>query len=126
MPYDTWEFDLEVTNERLRGCDSYIYIGSGFNNFLNDCKYKTELIFCLDILEAVVISFENSNINYEELIKSVSLKLNSISQTLDIYEARLYKFSTKTYETFLVQNTPNIYLLVASSKYSSSVLNTIL
>ena len=44
MPYDTWEFDLEVTNERLRGCDSYIYIGSGFNNFLNYAKVRYELI----------------------------------------------------------------------------------
>ncbi|CAM4405549.1 hypothetical protein [Flavobacterium terrigena] len=70
MLYDNWEFDLEIVNDRVVGCD--IYIGEKFNKFLNYSTDKTKLIFSLDILEVVVLSFTNRNIKfYYELIKVV-------------------------------------------------------
>lgn len=72
MEYENWEFDLEVLPDRLGGYDNYKYIGNEFNNFLNYSTDKTELIFSLDILEVVVLSFTNRNIKfYYELIKVV-------------------------------------------------------
>lgn len=72
MQYDNWEFDLDITKDRVVGYDSYIYIGRKFNNFLNYPTDETELIFSLDILEVVVLSFTSRNIKfYYELIKVV-------------------------------------------------------
>lgn len=80
MQYENWEFDLEVTQDRLQGYDSYIYTGKKFNNFLNYSKFKTELIFNLDILEALMISFENKNLIYfESLNQTLSKELTRIN-----------------------------------------------
>lgn len=73
MQYDNWELDLEVTKDRIDGCDSYIYIGKEFNKFLNYSTDKTELLFSLDVLEAVILRFTYRNIKfYYELLKTIS------------------------------------------------------
>ncbi len=35
LQYDNWEFDLEVTKDRVQSFDSYIYTSKKFNKFLN-------------------------------------------------------------------------------------------
>lgn len=126
MQYDNWELDLEVTKDRIDGCDSYIYTGKKFNKFLKYCKYKTELIFNLDILEAVLISFENSNSNYNELSEIVNLKLNCFSETLENNEVKICRFVNKSNEVWILKTTYNLYLLVSNSKYSLYLINTLL
>ncbi len=126
MQYDSWEFDLEVTKDRIEGCDSYIYTGKKFNKFLKYCKYKTELIFSLDILEAVLISFENSNSDYNELSEIVNLKLNCFSETLENNEVNICRFVTKSNEVWILKTTSNLYVLVSNNRYSMNVISTLL
>jgi len=126
MQYDNCEFDLEVTKDRIEGCDSYIYIGKKFNKFLNYSKYKTELIFNLDILEAVLISFENSNSDYNELSEIVNLKLNCFSETLENNEVKICRFVTKSNEVWILKTTSNLYVLVSNNRYSMNVISTLL
>ncbi len=126
MQYDNWEFDLEVTKGRIEGCDSYIYIGKKFNKFLNYSKYKTELIFNLDVLEAVLISFENSNSDYNELSEIVNLKLNCFSETLENNEVKICRFVTKSNEVWILKTTSNLYFLVSNNRYSMNVISTLL
>lgn len=126
MQYDSWEFDLEVTKDRIEGCDSYIYTGKKFNKFMNYSKYKTELIFNLDILEAVLISFENSNSDYNELSEIVNLKLNCFSETLENNEVKICRFVTKSNEVWILKTTSNLYVLVSNNRYSMNVISTLL
>ena len=126
MQYDNWEFDLELAHDRLQGCDSYIYIGKKFNKFLNYHKYETELIFNLDTLEAILISFENSNSDYNELYEILDLKLNCFSENLDYEEIKSCRFVTKSNEVWLLEENSNLYLIVSNSKYAMSVINTLL
>ena len=126
MQYDNWEFDLEVTKDRIKGCDSYIYMGKKFNKFLNYSKYKTELIFNLDVLEAVLISFENSNSDYNELSEIVNLKLNCFSETLENNEVKICRFVTKSNEVWILKTKSNLYLLVSNIKYLLDIINSLL
>lgn len=126
MQYDNWEFDLEVTKDRVQGFDSYIYTGKKFNKFLNYSKYKTELIFNLDVLEAVLISFENSNSDYNELSEIVNLKLNCLYETLENSEVKICRFVTKLNEVWILKTKSNLYVLVCKNKYSINVISTLL
>jgi hypothetical protein len=76
MEYENWEFDLEVTQDRIKYFESYIYIGKKFNNFLKNPIDKTELIFSWDILEAVIITFENKDFSFIEKLNRKIKKLN--------------------------------------------------
>jgi hypothetical protein len=126
MQYDNWEFDLVVTKDRVQGFDSYIYIGKKFNKFLNYSKYKTELIFNLDVLEAVLISFESSNSEYNELSEIVNLKLNCLCETLENNEVEICRFVTKSNEVWILKTKSNLYVLVCKNKYSINVISTLL
>lgn len=55
MDYEELEFDLEILPDRLQGYDSYIYLGK-FYSFLSYNIGRTELIFRMDILEAIIIT----------------------------------------------------------------------
>lgn len=126
MQYDNWEFDLEVTKDRIQGCDSYIYTGKKFNKFLNYSKYKTELIFSFDILEAVLISFESSNSDYNELSEIVNLKLNCLCENLENSEVKICRFVTKSNEVWILKTKSDLFFLVSNTKYSLSLVNTLL
>lgn len=61
--YEKWEFDLEIlAADRIRGKDSYYYTKN--ISFYGLKPAKTELIFGLDVLEAVILSFELLEISY--------------------------------------------------------------
>jgi len=55
IEYENLEFELEVLPEKIKGYDSYIYVGKKVKNFLNYPTEKLELIFHWDILQAVII-----------------------------------------------------------------------
>lgn len=55
--YENWEFDLDyLKEERIKGLDRYLYIKKSF--FLQYNARRIELIFALDILEVVIMTFE--------------------------------------------------------------------
>lgn len=60
--YEKWEFDLEVVDTDLKiGVDCYLYLGK-VKKFLNLIPDKTELIFEMDRLEIVILTFNNTNV----------------------------------------------------------------
>ncbi len=60
MEYENWEFDLEPTNDRIRGYDSCIYIKNLSTPGIK--PRKIELIFYWEILVAVILDFEESDL----------------------------------------------------------------
>lgn len=74
MEYEDLEFDLEVLPDRIKGYDSYIYVGKDLKNFLNNPTDKIELIFCWEILVAIIISLEYSETDLHlDLLKYFTL-----------------------------------------------------
>lgn len=92
--YQELEFSLEITKDRIKGYESYIYLSESLHNNLKEFKYEIELLYHWDILHAVIIktdkyfmsaaAFKNINYKIEKLIinenvyyiYSVSDKLN--------------------------------------------------
>lgn len=126
MQYENWEFDLEVIQDRIKGFDSYIYVGKRFNKFLNYSKYKTELIFSFDILEAVLITIKKTNSDYNELSEIINLKLNCFSEILENNEVKICRFVTKTNEVWVIKNNSNLYVLTSNPNYSNAIISTLL
>lgn len=60
MEYENWEFDLEPINDKIKGYDSYIY---NKKILIYDIEViNIELIFHWDILVAVILEFEETDI----------------------------------------------------------------
>lgn len=72
--YEKWEFDLDILPIRIKGYDSYKYIG--LNNNIKHSKFEYELIFNLDVLEAVVIIIQTNNMNQIEKLYTLCKNSN--------------------------------------------------
>lgn len=66
--YENWEFDLEpMSNEKIPGYDSYLYLW--IKPFMHIIANRMELIFQLDILQAVKLDIEPiTSIEIDELV----------------------------------------------------------
>ena len=116
MQYDNWEFDLEVTKDRIEGCDSYIYVGKKFNKFLNYSTDKTELLFSLDVLEAVILRFTYRNIKfYYELLKAISKSSRSKVNYHNNYTA--YLVSNNLIHIFYNKSDSTIILIYGKIRF---------
>lgn len=93
IEYSDLEFDLEILPDRIKGYDSYIYVGKEVKNFLNYPTDKIELIFfCDEYLQAVVIFLDkfNGKLN-QELLKYFELvEENDDFSTFQNEEIQLY------------------------------------
>ena len=81
--YENWEFELEILPDRIKGMDSYKYIGKEIHKFLNYIPVQSELIFDLDILECVVLVFEDENI-FSKLINEL-LQFDSLNNHITLF-----------------------------------------
>ena len=69
MEYENWEFDLEPINDRIKGYDSYSYIK---DNSIPGVKLKNvELIFYWEILVAIILEFEESDVPVVEKLSMI-------------------------------------------------------
>lgn len=99
--YEIWEFDLEVlAADKIRGYDSYYFIKE--ISFYGLKPAQTELIFSLDILEAVILSFEPLEISYE--IRKTLVMQHKYSSTQDLQIAPKIIIC-------IVESTKSVYLL---------------
>jgi hypothetical protein len=84
--YENWEFELEILPDIINGYDSYVYAGSNFK--IKKDKVKYELLFSLDILEAVIITYKSEltiiESNLDLLFKNVSYKKLLLKEKLII------------------------------------------
>lgn len=99
--YEIWEFDLEVlAADKIRGYDSYYFIKE--ISFYGLKPAQTELIFSLDILEAVILSFEPLEISYE--LRKTMVMQHKYSSTQDLEIAPKIIIC-------IVESTKSVYLL---------------
>lgn len=99
--YEIWEFDLEVlAADKIRGYDSYYFIKE--ISFYGLKPAQTELIFSLDILEAVILSFEPLEISYE--LRKTLVMQHKYSSTQDLEIAPKIIIC-------IVESTKSVYLL---------------
>lgn len=126
LQYENWEFDLEVKHDRIKGCDSYKYIGEKFLEFLNYPVDETELIFNFDILEVILITLNKSNIDCNFLLEMISTKLNYTQENFENYKSKWSKFIIKPCEIIVTQNSSNLYVLVTNPKFSIYVIDSLL
>lgn len=116
MQYDNWEFDLEVTKDRVQGFDSYIYTGKKFNKFLNYSTDKTELLFRLDVLESVMLRFDDRNIKfYYELLKAINKSTRSKVNYNNNYTA--YLVSNNLIHIFYNESNSTIILIYGKIRF---------
>ncbi|TWP22688.1 hypothetical protein ETU10_08815 [Apibacter muscae] len=108
MQYENWEFDLEPIQDRFKGYDSYLYRGKEFNYFMNYSTDKTELIFNLDRLEMVILTFFNWNINKLEELK---VALNS-KYGFPLYMLPLKYKVNKNLKYYLIYKKKNSLILI--------------
>lgn len=84
--YENWEFELDIIPEIIKGHDSYLYIGDNFNLKKDTAKY--ELLFSLDILGAVIITYKSEltiiESNLDLLFKNVSYRKLLLKEKLII------------------------------------------
>ena len=77
--YENWEFDLEPSDiERILGFDSYFYIRELY--FLGIIPRYTELVFCWDILKAVIFTLDFKTLEQLQNFKDI-LDLNFGNKT---------------------------------------------
>jgi len=65
--YEDWELDLEILPDRVLHYDSYIYVGKDVKFFLNNITYNPELVYNLDVLEAVILTFNMSTASFKKM-----------------------------------------------------------
>ena len=124
--YEKLEFELEVIEDRIKGLDSYIYVGKRFNNILNYPTDKTEFIFSFDILEVIIISFKKEHSDFYELTRLVGIQLICIPKIIEYKHVKFCKFITDNNEILILQKDSNLYLIISNPKYSDEVLLSLL
>lgn len=124
--YEKLEFELDVIEDRIKGLDSYIYVGKRFNNVLNYPTDKTEFIFSFDILKVIIISFKKEHSDFYELTRMLRIQLISNPKIIEYRHVKSCKFITDNNEVVVLQKDSNLYLIISNPKYSDEVLLSIL
>lgn len=91
MEYENWEFDLEPINDRIIGHDSYIYIKK--LSIFDVEPINVELIFHWDILVAIILEFEESDIiKLDKILLSDYIRVNNYFYKSEVQiKSRIYK-----------------------------------
>lgn len=112
LEYEDLEFDLEVLPDRIKGYDSYIFVGKKVKNFLNYPTDKIELIFHWEILVAIIISVE-----YNE----TDLNLGLLKYLILVVKKEKYTFYTNneisliTIENRIMYGRPDVVSMLLST-----------
>ncbi|PQL91677.1 hypothetical protein [Apibacter adventoris] len=91
MEYENWEFDLEPMQDRIMGYDSYIY--SKKIMIFNTEPLNIELVFHWDILVAVILEFEETDIiKLDKILLSDYIQVNNYFYKSEAnINSRIYK-----------------------------------
>lgn len=114
--YENWELELEILPDRVPLYDSYIYVGKDVKFFLNNSTYNPELVYNLDILEAVILTFKMSTACFKkvnaELTKRVSKPSVEVKNNVE-----LHHYSLESLYVSSCKSSHDIHL-VYTSKYN--------
>lgn len=126
MQYENWEFNLDILPDRIKGLDSYLNIDESLNTFLNVRTDKTELIFSLDILEGVIITFENRTLYfYKELKEMILLDLEKLGGLDIMFSSECEDYSNKLAH-YVSYWDKTVYLFYCNKAITQKLLNSIL
>lgn len=117
--YEIWEFDLEVlAANKMRGYDSYYYT-KGIS-FYGLKPARIELIFGLDVLEAVILSFEPPETSYT-LRKTLLIKREEILNFSSIQTADI----PQKIVICIMESTKFVYLLYGKKPIISQLITNL-
>lgn len=112
LEYEDLEFDLEVLPDRIKGYDSYIFVGKEVKNFLNYPTDKTELIFHWEILVAIIISVEYCEADLHlDLLKYLIILGKNKNYTFYIND----EISLITVENMVIYGKPDVVSMLLST-----------
>ena len=92
MEYENWEFDLMPIKTRIKNYDSYVYTKKIQIGGIS--PQKIELIFHWEILVAVILEFEKSDLPKVE--KLIQLGYTQVNQTLYLSNTKIHTHINKT------------------------------
>lgn len=118
MQYEDLEFDLEVIQDRLKGLDSYIYIGKRFNKFLDYPIHKTELLFRWEILEAVIITCKDKNSQFCKNTNLIIARTGELKNNLE-------EFAIFNVQISYIYTKKNVYIIYARNSLIKELVNSI-
>ena len=116
MDYEELEFDLEILPDRIQGYDSYIYLGK-FNDFLNYTTDKIELLFRIDILEGIIISYNYLSYESYNLIMSQVSILYGSPKVLSKEKYTIYAYEIAGFIIEIVFTKEITYIILFAKKY---------
>ena len=120
MQYDNWEFDLEVIQDRIEYYDSYKYVGAELNKFLSKHADETELLFSLDILEAVVITFADKSSQFYKGINLITTRNKEAKHHFCIED-----FTKFDAQISCIYKSKNVYIIYASNSLIKELVGSI-
>jgi hypothetical protein len=126
MQYENWEFYLDILPDRIKGLDSYLNIDESLNNFLNVHSDKTEVIFSLDILEGVILTFENrTQYFYKELENRIFLDVEALGGLNMMYSADDENYSNKLVHCISYKN-KIVHLVYCNKQIYLPIITTLI
>lgn len=129
--YDNWELSLMSIADSIsdNSYSSYLWVGSEVKKFLNFTPHRTELIFYWDLLEVVILEFDQkSEIYYSRINKAITERFLDSEFTLEIHPdgTIIHKFVTRkvNYWNIYFPASKEIRLIYFSNSFT--YINTIL
>lgn len=123
--YEIWEKNLECIPDRLKGYDSYLYLGDRFNKLLNYYTDKTELIFSWDVLKGIVVTLNLSSLSPLEVINTFSGLLGHFELIIE-NNYLIFKFNISQRELWCCLINKTLYIIIADRMIISSLSYSLL
>lgn len=121
MEYENWEFELDIYPSRLEYYDSYKYVGTELNKFLNKYTDETELLFNLDVLEGVIITFKDENLQFCKLINIINASSSWKLKNLFCVK----EFTNFAVHILCIYKSRNVYIIYAKEELIKKLLKSI-
>lgn len=127
--YDNWELDVITLPDRIPENDlyiSYLWVGNETKMFLNFPPHRTELIFYWDILNTVILTFLDRDIEYYYKILSALETKFGQSEMHKNKRAIINKYKTKNIEYWCIYKLRTITIQYGISQTMNRIYNTLL
>ncbi len=126
MQYENWEFNLDILPDRIKGFDSYIYIGIEFIQYLNYKPDESELLFNCDILEGVILTFRDRTSNFHKDLKETVFPNVDSLEELDIKYLSECECNSNCLALCVFNKDKDVYLVYGKKYIFLSILRKLL
>jgi len=112
--YEDWELDLEILPDRVPHYDSYMYVGKDVKFFLNNITYKPELVYNLDVLEAVMLTFKMSTASFNKMNTELTKRFSKPSVEVK-NNVELHHYTLESLYACSCKSSDEIHLVYSSN-----------